>query len=155
MMGLRVFTLAFDPATARFNDEPVREFLADKDVESVRDHFFVKDGTPYLVLVARYRLRAWPAPVPSAEGEAKGGRQRDESWRDWRGERARREGVPSYVICNNRQLAEVVGKRPASLAELGQVDGFGDAKLKKYGADILALMAGAAGKAPEGGDAEA
>lgn len=136
MLAVKVFTLAFDPVLAAFNDEPVREFLADKDVESVSDHFFTKDGTPFLALVARYRLAALPA---TPETGSKPGRVRDESWRDslpkehwplfntlrdWRGERAKQEGIPSYVICNNRQLAEVVEKRPASLAELGQVDGF-------------------------------
>ena len=126
MMAVKVFTLAFDPFIGGFNDLPLREFLADKDVESVSDHFFVKDGTPYLALVARYRLAALPG---HSEPAAKSGRQRDESWRetlakehwplfntlrDWRGERAKREGIPSYVICNNRQLAELVEKRPAS-----------------------------------------
>ena len=62
MMGLRLFPLVLDPATARFNDELVREFLADQGVESVSDHFFVKDGTPYRVLVARYRQPALPPP---------------------------------------------------------------------------------------------
>lgn len=153
MLAVKVFTLAFDPILSAFNDEPVREFLADKDVESVSDHFFTKDGTPFLALVARYRLAVLPATV---ETGSKQGRLRDESWRnelakehwplfntlrDWRGERAKREGIPSYVICNNRQLVEVLAKRPASLAELGQVDGFGEAKLKKYGTELLALLA--------------
>lgn len=155
-MFLRVFTLGFDPATERFNDEPVREFLADKTVISLHDHFFVKGDAPYLALVVCYRLGgpavAPPAPTPPAAGQ----RARDESWRetvdkadwplfntlrDWRGEQARAAGIPSYVICNNRQLAEVVSKRPASLAELGQIDGFGDAKLKKHGAAMLSLIA--------------
>lgn len=55
-MLIRIFTLGFDPATARFNDEPVRDFIADKAVASISDHFFVKDEAPYLVLVVRYRL---------------------------------------------------------------------------------------------------
>jgi hypothetical protein len=70
LMRFRVFTLAFDPATERFNDEAVREYLADKDVQPVADHFFMKDGTPYLVLVACYRLRLLAPPV---EAEAKAG----------------------------------------------------------------------------------
>jgi hypothetical protein len=34
MLGVRVFTLVFDLAKERFSDDAVREFLADKDVES-------------------------------------------------------------------------------------------------------------------------
>jgi len=52
-------------------------------------------------------------------------------------------------VCNNRQLADVVNKRPAKLAELGHLNGFADAKLKKYGAEILALIATAGPRPPE------
>lgn len=153
-MLTRVFTLAFDPATEQFNDEPLRDFLADKEILSVHDHFFVQDGSPYLALVACYRLgSAAPAPAPSTD---RGARQRDESWRDeltkddwplfntlreWRSERSKRDGVPHYVICTNRQLTAVVTGRPATLAALGQIEGFGEAKLKKYGREILAILA--------------
>lgn len=161
-MLVRVFTLAFDPATGRFNDDPVRDFIADKEVASIGDHFFVKDDAPFLVLVVRYRIGG-PVAAPQVPAPA-GQRQRDESWRttldpadwplfntlrDWRGERARVEGIPSYVVCNNRQLADVVNKRPVSLTDLGHIDGFGDAKLKKYGAEILAILAKAGPRPPE------
>ena len=159
-MQVRVFTLRFNPAMESFDDTPVTRFLADKEVCSIRDHFFLKDDTPYLTLVVRYRPR--PVPPPSAEGQSEG-RQRDESWRellakedwplfntlrDWRAERAKADGIPPYVISNNRQLAEVVKVRPASLVALGAIEGFGEAKLKKYGKELLALIAGAAPPSP-------
>jgi superfamily II DNA helicase RecQ len=127
-MLLRVFTLGFDPATERFDDESVRDFLSDKDVLSISDHFFIRDATPYVALVVCYRPAA-SAPQTTDEGPSAGApRKRDESWRDaldkadwplfnrlrdWRGERSRAEGIPPYVICNNRPLAEVVRRCPA------------------------------------------
>jgi hypothetical protein len=78
-MLVRVFTLGLDPLSERFDDEPVRAFLADKDVISIHDHFFVKEGAPYLALVVCYRMAGLPA---SAAAVAPGQRQRDESWRD-------------------------------------------------------------------------
>ncbi len=39
-MHVRIFTLRFNPATDRFEDGDVNAFLADKDVVSIRDHFF-------------------------------------------------------------------------------------------------------------------
>ena len=132
---------------------------------SISDHFFVKDDVPYLALVVRYRA----APVPAPAEPARPGAQRDESWREllaeadwplfnalrsWRTERAKREGIPPYVICNNRQLAELVNARPATLAALGGIEGFGEAKLKKYGKDLLALIGGRAQQRPEGSDGE-
>ena len=166
-MRVRLFTLRFNPATESFDDAAVTQFLADKDVCSIRDHFFIKDDTPYLTLVVCYRPSALPQrPEPQREG-----RQRDESWRetlpkedwplfntlrDWRSERAKADGIPPYVICNNRQLAEVIRVRPDTLTALGAIEGFGEAKLKRYGQELLALIAGAPTRQPdqpeEGGD---
>ena len=169
-MHVRVFTLRFDPAIEAFDDAPVREFLADKAICDVRDHFFVREGVPYLTLVLTYHPGAAPAPTPAAEPGA-GVRRRDESWREllskadwplfntlreWRAERAKADGVPPYVIANNRQLAEVVKDCPQTLSALGVIEGFGDAKLRRYGKELLALVAGAAVGQPvqpdEGGD---
>jgi len=163
-MLVRIFTLRFNPAAERFDDSAVAGFLADKEVLSISDHFFVKDEVPYLALVVRYRA----APVP-APAEAPRAGQRDESWREllaeadwplfntlraWRAERAKQAGIPPYVICNNRQLAEVVSARPTTLAALGRMEGIGEAKLRKYGKDLLALIAGEAKRQPERGDDE-
>lgn len=155
-MLVRVFTLRFDPVTEHFDDSTVAAFLADKEVLSIRDHFFIQHDVPYLTLVVRYRAAPVSAPVQNPQTLAK----RDESWREslseadwrlfnalrsWRGERAKQEGIPPYVICNNRQLAAVVRARPSTLAALGQLEGFGEAKLKKYGKDLLALTSGQPG----------
>lgn len=167
-MLVKVFTLGFDPVTERFDDTAVREFLSDKAVDSIHDHFFLREGQPYLVLVVRYRPAAAGAtPQPADAPQARGRSGRDESWRDtleaadwplfnrlreWRSERSKAEGIPPYVICNNRQLAEIVRRRPSALAQLAEMDGFGDAKLKKYGGEMIALIAWA-GTEPEAGDA--
>jgi len=166
LMLVRVFTLGFDPATERFEDAPVQDFISDKEVESISDHFFVRDGMPYLALVVCYRTPTSAPQTADKGSSADVRRKRDESWRDaleradwplfnrlreWRGERAKGEGIPPYVICNNRQLVEVVRRRPSKLSELAEVDGFGEAKLKKYGTELLAIIA-RAGAEGEGGD---
>lgn len=50
---------------------------------------------------------------------------------------AEREGVPAYALFTNEQLAEMVTKRAASLADLQTIDGIGEAKSKKYGETFL------------------
>ena len=40
-MLARVITLRFDPVLSSFDDGPLRDFLKDKEVLSIRDHFFV------------------------------------------------------------------------------------------------------------------
>ncbi len=150
-MFVRIFTLRFNPATDGFANQPVEAFLADKEVLSIHDHFFVSDHAPYLALVVCYRPSAIvDAAAKSAEGYKR--ERRDESWREllteadwplfnalrnWRNERSKQEGIPPYVICNNRQLAAMVKMRPQSMEALRRIEGFGDAKLGKYGKDLL------------------
>lgn len=57
--------------------------------------------------------------------------------REWRKEVAEKEGVPVYVVFSNEQLAEMVKKRVAGQAQLGQFEGVGQARVQKYGAAVL------------------
>ena len=163
-MQLRLFTLRFNPLTEAFDDSAVRAFLADKEVLSIRDHFFVKDDTPYLTLIIRYRGAALPEPAEAEKPKPKHSedwrkRLSEADWplfntlREWRTERGKQQGIPPYVICNNQQLAQVVKARPTTLAALGAIEGFGEAKLKKYGQELLTLIAGEPPPEPEPGDA--
>ena len=52
-------------------------------------------------------------------------------------------GVPPYVIFHDSTLREIAAARPASLAELSQVNGVGRAKLDRYGDAMLATVAAA------------
>lgn len=154
-MKLRILTLPFDLQLGRFDDEPLRQFLADKELVAVKDHFFVHQGLPCLVLVLTYTQ----VPVPAARPRSDERSERRDAWRElleptdlplfntlreWRTARAREDGIPPYVICTNRQLAEVIRARPQTLAGLGEIDGFGQAKLKKYGSEIIAYLRPAA-----------
>jgi ATP-dependent DNA helicase RecQ len=60
--------------------------------------------------------------------------------RRWRLETARAAGVPAYVVFHDATLAAIASARPASVAELLRVSGVGEAKLRKYGDDILELL---------------
>ena len=57
--------------------------------------------------------------------------------RQWRSEKSKKDGVPPYVILNNKQLAEVCQRRPQSKYDLMKVEGIGKAKAEKYGDEIL------------------
>lgn len=81
-----------------------------------------------------------------------------EALRGWRGGTAKEQGVPAYVIFHDATLREIATLRPATTAELGTINGVGENKLAKYGAQILEVLAGrdphegaeAAGGAPAG-----
>jgi ATP-dependent DNA helicase RecQ len=60
-----------------------------------------------------------------------------ERLRNWRAATAKEQGVPAYVIFHDSTLREVAMTAPSSLAELGKVSGIGEAKLARYGQQVL------------------
>src|SRR2546421_12207514 len=59
----------------------------------------------------------------------------------WRLQRATADDLPAYVVFHNSTLAEIAGRRPGNLSELGAVSGVGPAKLDRYGEDVLRVVA--------------
>lgn len=57
---------------------------------------------------------------------------------------AEAEGIPSYAIFNNDQLAQIVRRRIVASAQLRAIPGVGEARVGKYGEAFLGLMRDAA-----------
>jgi ATP-dependent DNA helicase RecQ len=65
-----------------------------------------------------------------------------EALRAWRRETAAEQGVPPYVIFQDRTLAEIALFRPATLADLALANGVGQSKLEHYGQAVLKVVRG-------------
>ncbi|MEU7550784.1 DNA helicase RecQ [Streptomyces sp. NPDC044571] len=81
-----------------------------------------------------------------------------EALRAWRAATAREQGVPAYVVFHDATLREIATRLPATVEELGTVNGVGEAKLAKYAEGILEALseAGAPGSpAPAAAPSEA
>jgi len=70
-----------------------------------------------------------------------GARERFEALRAWRREVAHAQGVPPYVIFQDRTLLALAEARPASLNALSTVPGIGKSKLTTYGRAVLEVLA--------------
>jgi DNA helicase II / ATP-dependent DNA helicase PcrA len=65
-----------------------------------------------------------------------------EQLRAWRLERASEESKPAFVVFTDATLQLIAEHRPADEQALRRISGVGASKLDKYGADVLALVAG-------------
>ena len=63
-----------------------------------------------------------------------------EQLRAWRRKRAEADGVPAYVVFNDRTLAALTERQPRSRGELLAIEGIGPSKLDRYGDELLALL---------------
>ena len=59
---------------------------------------------------------------------------------DWRRERARADGVPAYVVADNKTLAAIAVRRPSDAGGLLGVPGIGQRKVAVYGDEILGIV---------------
>jgi ATP-dependent DNA helicase RecQ len=63
-----------------------------------------------------------------------------EALRALRAKLARQHGVPAYVIFHDATLLAMLRAMPGDEEELAQISGVGEAKLKRYGKDFLAVI---------------
>ena len=70
---------------------------------------------------------------------------RFERLRRARGELAKAQQVPAYVICHDRTLRLIAQHAPADARALEQVKGMGPHKVKMYGEALLEAMREAGG----------
>ena len=63
-----------------------------------------------------------------------------ERLRAWRVSRAAEEKVPAYVVFTDLTLQAIAEAKPSDTSALLRVNGVGQAKLSKYGEDVLALV---------------
>ncbi|WP_092916596.1 DNA helicase RecQ [Agrococcus baldri] len=60
--------------------------------------------------------------------------------RSWRAATAKEQSVPAYVVFNDKTLAAIAERRPATLVELSTVSGVGESKLERYGDAVLEVL---------------
>jgi superfamily II DNA helicase RecQ len=148
-MKLKIFTIPLNHELGAFDDRAMQAFLDDKEVLSLFEHFFVIEGTPTWTILVTYRdLDQRARQVTNKENSRDLRAQLPAESRllfdtlcRWRRDRAINDGVASYVLLTNKQVAALAIARPSTLADLTKIKGIGESKAKKYGEDLLALIA--------------
>lgn len=139
-MPVRVFTIPFDPQHNVFHDEELSKFLLNKQVTALRPEFFQRNGEPFWTIFIEYEsvLTEKFHEANTLDGPERLLFQR---LREWRREKAEQEGIPVFIIANNRELLDLVKKAPKTLETLRDIRGFGKKKLERYGKELLAMIA--------------
>jgi ATP-dependent DNA helicase RecQ len=66
-----------------------------------------------------------------------------EALRNWRRGKAEEMDVPAFVVLHDSALKAIAAARPSSRAMLAGVPGIGDAKLSRFGDELLAVVSAA------------
>ncbi len=148
-MQIKLLTLRYSPRLRAFDDEALTTLLSDKQLLSLREHFFVHGDVPHLLCLVSYQAaptgtdpsppppRRQADPLPDIPAENRGLLAR---LREWRSTQARDAGVPPYVVFTNKELYSLLQIRPASKTAMLQINGIGKSKADKYGDAVLRLL---------------
>jgi ATP-dependent DNA helicase RecQ len=68
-----------------------------------------------------------------------------ETLRTWRAAAAKEQGVPAYVVFHDATLRQIAARAPRTLTDLSEISGVGQAKLARYGQQILDTLSSEAG----------
>lgn len=60
--------------------------------------------------------------------------------RAWRKDKSRELDVPAFVIFSDRTLRELAQKQPTSTGELFEIYGMGEAKVERFGSEVLGAL---------------
>lgn len=168
MTEARILTICWDSRTGMFDDSPLRGYLADREILRAVPEFFTYREQPcwsvYLEtrpLVGAETRKYQPGveadilssdrtttPMIAEFDEIQ--QVRYDRILQWRRDAARREGLPHYVLCTNKQAEELARIAPNTLSALSTIHGFGGKRLKKYGREILEALHGQIGDYQEG-----
>lgn len=149
-MLVKIFTLSFDQSKQQFDSKIFDEFAASKKIIQVNDYFFTQGNETYLCMIVKYDLASEEtkkvlSSVPSRNAEFKIEFKDEEmklfnDLRSWRSRVCKDEGVPPYIVLNNKQLARIVEIKPLTKTALDEVDGIGKNKVEKYASAILEIV---------------
>lgn len=87
-------------------------------------------------------------PSPAAAEETEADEAIVEALRAWRLEQARSNGVPAYVVFDNKTMTAIAAAEPQTLEQLADVSGIGPSRLESYGDEILAAVASVTDRRP-------
>ncbi len=134
------------------SEAELNRFLRSVRVINIQREFIPLEENSYWTLSVEYLMDA--DRKDPKEGPAKGRRRIDyrkvlspedfaiyAKLREWRNGRANDQGIPIYAIFTNEQLAKIAEKRVATLAEIRELDGVGDSRVKNYGTTVLEILA--------------
>jgi len=117
-----------------------------------RDGSFLRYRWVRAAATASNRAAAVTSSAGSAAGSRAGGAgtsrtharrsARSRKLRAWRGDQARSQQVPAYVVLHNSHLEEIARRKPKSVHELGSIKGVGLRRAARYGDELLALVRG-------------
>jgi superfamily II DNA helicase RecQ len=147
-MKVRHFIIRLDSDKITSDEKSLNDFLESVDFVKSDVHF-IESKVNYWSVLVHFREKETGAKLESNAEEANKISEQNLSpqqkvifsaLKEWRSELAQEKKLPSYTICHNSELLNIVSQEPKSMSDFKKIKGFGDIKIEKYGNDILNIL---------------
>lgn len=147
-MKVRHFIIRLDSDKIVDDEKSLNDFLESVDFVKSSVHF-VESKVNYWSVLVHFREKNSSVKSESVASEANKISEQNLTpqqkkiylaLKEWRSELAREKNLPSFTICHNSELLNVVIQKPNSMDDFRKIKGFGDVKIEKYGNDILNIL---------------
>lgn len=148
-MQCRIFSVPVDSEGAFEKEHKLNDFLGVTNVKRVFASIANQPEGPIWSVLFFYEgaeraTQKSPASAEStvATGATLTGEQVKSiiALKKWRADQAAQEGVPLYMVAQNRWLEEIVQMPGRTLDDLKNVSGLGEWRVQKYGTKILEVL---------------
>ncbi|MGD0226578.1 MAG: HRDC domain-containing protein [Terriglobia bacterium] len=148
-MQCKIFSVPLESEEALDKERKVNDFLGATNVKRVFASLANQPKGPMWSVLLFYEDGApVPQKTPASPGAAldSGTPLTGEQVRwivalkKWRSDQAALEGVPLYMVAQNKWLEDMVRIPARSLDDLKKITGFGDWRVQKYGAKIVEIL---------------
>jgi superfamily II DNA helicase RecQ len=148
-MRCKIFSVPLEPEAALDRERKLNDFLGATNVKRVFASlanppegpmwsvlFFYEDGAQ-----ATQKTPASPEATTDPSTPLTGEQVKSiVALKKWRADQAALEGVPLYMVAQNKWLEEMVRMPVRTLDDLVKVSGLGEWRVRKYGAKILEIV---------------
>ena len=150
-MRCKIFSVPLESEAALDRERKLNDFLGTTNVKRIFASLANAPEGPMWSVLFFYEGEAQPEAIPRPSANPgtpveTGANLTGEQVRwmialkKWRADQAGQEGVPLYMVAQNKWLEDIVRMPARGLDDLKKVRGLGDWRVQKYGAKILEVL---------------
>ena len=143
-MNIKVFNIRLNKEFCQVDRDRMNDFLQTVQVNLTSTNFVTTNTSDYWSAVVFYspkKMNKEKIIVKDVEDDLSPKEQIVfNALRKWRNDLAMKLDWSPYRICHNAHLIAIAKANPDSILKLGEVTGFGSARIMKYGDDIVAVL---------------
>jgi len=131
-MRIKIINLKYIDEGSYFDQKEFEKFQEENDIEILKSELVQKPEALFWTMIVSFT----PRKKMLSENEFR----IQEFLKQWRYQRAQKDGVSSFIVLTNKQIDEIVKIKPTSKNELLKVRGFSDKKFASYGEEIISMF---------------